>query len=79
MTFFKKATGLSLNGYLSLLRVSYAQALLADDGANILEVALESGFGSLSAFNKSFRRKAGMTPTEFKREHRLILRPLTLA
>ncbi len=79
MTVFKKATGLSLNGYLSLLRVSYAQALLADDGANILEVALESGFGSLSAFNKSFRRKAGMTPTEFKREHRLILRPLTLA
>jgi AraC-like DNA-binding protein len=72
MSVFKKATGLSLSEYLSLLRVSYAQALLADDGANVLEVALESGFGSLSAFNKCFRKKAGMTPSEFKREHRLI-------
>ena len=72
MSVFKKATGLSLNEYLSLLRVSYAQALLAHDGANVLQVALDSGFGSLSAFNKCFRKKAGMTPSEFKREHRLI-------
>jgi AraC-like DNA-binding protein/quercetin dioxygenase-like cupin family protein len=72
MSVFKKATGLSLSEYLSLLRVSYAQALLADDSANVLQVALESGFGSLSAFNKCFRKKAGMTPSEFKREHRLI-------
>jgi AraC-like DNA-binding protein/quercetin dioxygenase-like cupin family protein len=72
MSVFKKATGLSLSEYLSLLRLSYAQALLADEGASVLEVALESGFGSLSAFNKCFRKKAGMTPSEFKREHRMI-------
>ncbi len=71
MAVFKRATGLSLAEYLSLLRLSYAQALLADDGASVLEVALDSGFGSLSSFNKCFRKKAGMTPTEFKREHRL--------
>jgi AraC-like DNA-binding protein len=78
MSVFRKATGLSLHEYLSLLRVSYAQALLADDGANVLQVALESGFGSLSAFNKCFRKKAGMTPREFKREHRLIPHPHSL-
>ncbi len=31
---------------------------------------MDSGFGSVSAFNKCFRKKAGMTPSEFKREHR---------
>jgi AraC-like DNA-binding protein/quercetin dioxygenase-like cupin family protein len=72
MSVFKKATGLSLAEYLNLLRVSYAQALLAEDGASVLQVALDSGFGSLSAFNKCFRKKAGMTPSEFKREHRLV-------
>ncbi|WP_218014043.1 helix-turn-helix domain-containing protein [Rubellimicrobium roseum] len=72
MTVFKRCTGLSLSAYVSLLRLSYAQALLADDGASVLQVALESGFGSLSAFNKCFRKKAGMTPSEFKREHRAV-------
>jgi AraC-like DNA-binding protein len=28
---------------------------------------MESGFGSLSAFNKSFRKLAGMSPSDFRR------------
>jgi len=70
MNVFKRSTGMSLGEYVSLLRVSYAQALLMDDDASILRVAMESGFGSVSAFNKCFRKKAGMTPSEFKRERR---------
>ena len=72
MTLFKRSTGMSLGEYVSLLRLSYAQALLLDDEVSILQVAMDSGFGSLSAFNKCFRKKAGMTPSEFKRERRLI-------
>ena len=68
MSAFKRSTGMSLGDYVSLLRVSYAQALLVDDAASILTVAMESGFGSVSAFNKCFRKKAGMTPSEFRRE-----------
>lgn len=75
MGIFRKATGMSILAYLSLLRLSYAQALLAEDGANVLQVALESGFGSISSFNKCFRKKAGMTPSEFKREHRQAPHP----
>ena len=68
MSAFKRSTGMSLGDYVSLLRVSYAQALLAEEGASILAVAMDSGFGSVSAFNKCFRRKAGMTPSQFRRE-----------
>ena len=70
MRMFKKSTGMTLNEYVSLLRLSYAQALLMREDANVLQVAMESGFGSLSAFNKCFRKIAGMSPSDFKREMR---------
>lgn len=68
MSIFKRSTGMTLNEYLSLLRLSYAQALLLREDANVLRVAMESGFGSLSAFNKSFRKIAGMSPSDFRRD-----------
>ncbi|TKB25175.1 MAG: helix-turn-helix transcriptional regulator, partial [Mesorhizobium sp.] len=67
MSLFKKSTGMTLNEYVNLLRLSYAQALLMHEGANVLKVAMDSGFGSLSAFNKSFRKLAGMSPSDFRR------------
>lgn len=67
MNVFKKSTGMTLNDYVALMRLSYAQAMLMQDEANVLHVAMESGFGSLSAFNKSFRRLAGMSPSDFRR------------
>lgn len=70
MTVFKKSTGMTLNDYVNLMRLSYAQALLMRDEANVLQVAMESGFGSLSAFNKSFRKIAGTSPSDFRREVR---------
>ena len=67
MSIFKKSTGMTLNEYVNLLRLSYAQALLMDQDANVLRVAMDSGFGSLSAFNKSFRKLAGMSPSDFRK------------
>ncbi|MDC9824959.1 helix-turn-helix domain-containing protein [Devosia sp. ZB163] len=68
MSIFKRSTGMTLNEYVNLLRLSYAQALLLRDDANVLRVAMESGFGSLSAFNKAFRKIAGMSPSDFRRD-----------
>ncbi|HEY4200888.1 MAG TPA: helix-turn-helix domain-containing protein [Devosiaceae bacterium] len=73
MSVFKKSTGMTLNDYVSLMRLSYAQALLMGDDSNVLRVAMESGFGSLSAFNKSFRKIAGMSPSDFRRDVRFDL------
>ncbi|ODT70855.1 MAG: AraC family transcriptional regulator [Pelagibacterium sp. SCN 63-23] len=70
MTVFRKHTGMTLNDYINLMRLSYAQAMLMRDEASVLAVAMESGFGSLSAFNKSFRKIAGMSPSDFRREVR---------
>ncbi|WP_248308858.1 MULTISPECIES: helix-turn-helix domain-containing protein [unclassified Devosia] len=70
MTVFKKSTGMTLNDYTNLMRLSYAQALLMRDEESVLTIAMDSGFGSLSAFNKSFRKVAGMSPSDFRREVR---------
>ncbi|MBD9371049.1 helix-turn-helix domain-containing protein [Rhizobium sp. ARZ01] len=67
MNLFRRTTGMTLNGYVNLLRLSYAQALLTEDNSNVLRVAMDSGFGSLSAFSKSFRKLAGISPSDFKR------------
>jgi AraC-like DNA-binding protein len=70
MNLFRQSTGMTLSEYIHLLRLSYAQALLINDHrVNVLNVAMESGFGSLSAFNKSFRRIAGKSPSDFRRDY----------
>jgi AraC-like DNA-binding protein len=71
MNVFKKSTGMTLNDYLNLMRLSYAQAMLMLDDINVLQVAMDSGFGSLSAFNKTFRKISGMSPSDFRRDVRV--------
>jgi AraC-like DNA-binding protein/quercetin dioxygenase-like cupin family protein len=70
MNLFKKTTGVTLNEYVNLLRLSYAQALLMQEDTNVLDVAMQSGFRSLSAFNKSFRKMSGKSPSDFRRVSR---------
>lgn len=70
MNIFRRSTGMTFSKYVNLLRLSRAQALLMQDGANVLQVAMDSGFGSLSAFNKSFRHISGMLPSDFRRDSR---------
>jgi AraC-like DNA-binding protein len=37
----------------------------------VLEVLLDAGFNSKSAFNRAFKKCAGLTPSEFKKVNRL--------
>jgi AraC-like DNA-binding protein len=67
MSVFKKSTGMTLNEYITLLRLSYAQSLLVENDLTILDVAMESGFGSLSAFSQAFRKASGQSASDFRR------------
>ena len=49
MNLFKKTTGMTISKYINLLRLSHAQAQLMGEGANVLQIAMDSGFGSISA------------------------------
>lgn len=65
---FKSSTGMTLTEFQNRHRVLQAKKRLASRYARVNEVALEVGFGSLSQFNRSFRKYAGQSPSEF-REH----------
>ena len=66
MRVFKDRCGMSLWEYVTRLRVSHAQRLLITTDRKMVDVALESGFGSVSRFHAAFRRIAGQTPRAYR-------------
>ena len=56
-----------LNGY-RLDEVAAALADPAQEEVPILTIALDAGFQSLGPFNRAFKSRTGLTPTEFRRE-----------
>ncbi len=66
MRVFKHRCGMSLWEYVTRLRVSHAQRLLITTDRKMVDVALESGFGSVSRFHAAFRRIAGQTPRAYR-------------
>lgn len=63
---FKRATGLTFTDFVNRARVEKAKRMLMKPAARITEVAYDVGFQSLSHFNRSFRRIAAESPTEFR-------------
>jgi AraC-like DNA-binding protein len=61
---FKRYTGQPPVHYLIDLRLRAARTLLAR-GQSVSEVAAQVGFHSLHYFSRTFRRRTGLTPTEF--------------
>jgi len=67
---FRKATGLSPHRYVTERRVREAKAKLTEGRLSLVEIALESGFGSQGSFNRIFRKHTGLTPGRFRAERR---------
>jgi AraC-like DNA-binding protein len=65
---FKKATGLTFTDYVSRCRIEKAKNLLLNPNVRISEAAYESGFGSITHFNRTFKRVSGESPTEYRRK-----------
>ena len=62
----------NFNSFVNGYRLAEARAALADPvqaNVPILTIALDTGFQSLAPFNRAFKMTAGMTPTEYRRQH----------
>ena len=66
-TAFRQATGQSPYGWLTELRISRARQLLGQPELPVTEIALEVGYQTPSAFTAAFRKRTGLTPTEYRR------------
>lgn len=67
---FEAVTGVTPHQYLLRLRLRLAAARLASEPARILDIALDSGFGDVSNFNRSFREEFGMSPRAYRKQMR---------
>ena len=65
---FHRQMGLSFHAYLGDLRLRCAARLLQSTDESVLSIALDSGFGSISYFNRSFAARFGMSPTAYRRQ-----------
>lgn len=63
---FKQATKYNFAEYLTLQRVRRAEVLLSDSSLAITEISFQSGFRSISTFNRSFREIRGCSPSEYR-------------
>jgi AraC family transcriptional regulator len=66
-TAFRMATGHTPHEWLTVQRIQRAKELLTDLKLPITDIALTVGYQTPSAFAATFRRIAGVTPTEFRR------------
>lgn len=65
--FFKQMTKLTFIEFLNHYRINYSKNLLLS-GKNVSESCFESGFESLSYFNRTFRKITGQNPLAFKNQ-----------
>jgi len=63
---FHEIVGVSFRQKQAETRLARAQELLATTQSKVLDVALESGYQSLSLFNLMFKRRFGMTPAKWR-------------
>jgi AraC-like DNA-binding protein/ligand-binding sensor protein len=70
---FKQVTGHTFTEYLAMARIERAKKLMRDNNKNITQIAYESGFQSLSQFNRVFRKVQNEAPGTFrKRIHNML-------
>jgi AraC-like DNA-binding protein len=65
--FFKRVSGRNVSVFLNDLRIDHASRLLQDTERGIAEIAFESGFDTLSSFNRQFRARRGSAPSIYRR------------
>ncbi len=69
MKFFKESMGMGFIAYLNDFRLEIAARMLLAADTNILDIASACGFENLSYFNRSFKKKYGLTPGRFRKSH----------
>ncbi|MCG8306301.1 MAG: AraC family transcriptional regulator [Cytophagales bacterium] len=68
--FFKKRNKKTFKQFLNETRIGYACKLLIDDEYNITQIAYESGYKTLSNFNKQFKSIINDTPKNYQKKHK---------
>ncbi len=69
---FKDKTGMSLQEYLLMMRMKYAEEFLLDEKLSLSEIAERCGYKSLQSFCRAFKKHQGSTPMRFAKNEKQI-------
>jgi AraC-like DNA-binding protein len=69
--FFKRATGKTFSDYVNDIRIGHACHLLTESDRPIGTIAHQTGFETLTYFNRIFLKKKGLRPMEFRKRNGL--------
>lgn len=70
---FLNAKGITMHKYVINYRISVAEQLLLSTSLSVDDVAQRVGFSSALSFSVSFKKKTGLSPTEFKKKYGAII------
>ena len=68
-TIFKQSSGRNLNNYVAEKRLELSKKMLQSPSYSIKEIAVSCGYENIGYFSTIFRRKVGMTPSQFRNCH----------
>ena len=66
---FKKHVGVSFHQYCNQIRLNKAEMQLLQTRAPIIEIALNCGYNNISYFNKIFKNKFSLSPSEYRKSN----------
>lgn len=64
---FRQFTGSTITDYVLSRKTDLAEHLLSETALSIEEIAAQTGFATATGFATSFKKHAGMTPTEYRK------------
>lgn len=66
---FKKQTGTNFSDYVTEKRLEYACNLLITTDMKISDIVATMGYGNINYFNKIFKLKYDLTPSQYRKQH----------
>ena len=67
---FKKKLGIPLVAYLNTVKIHHACGMIRSGDNKLTEVAMQCGFNSSSYFCKVFKKETGVSPAEYRLQHK---------
>lgn len=67
--YVKREMNMSTTGFVRYVRITEAQKMLRENDLSISEIGYACGFRHIPTFNRAFRDRVGMTPSQYRQMH----------
>lgn len=68
--YFKEQTGRTVMEYMNEVRIDQAKRLLRADDCSVKDIVQQIGYSDVSSFIRKFKQTVGVTPGEYRKQHR---------